>query len=269
MNKFLKMNSSVAFTVTTGIFTFVPETIFEKYRVFCVIPCAYNALVNRLLTLIVVFLLSVIFSSLWYRFRKSVTVKGPNYSIKIEYGDLFEMQECKKVIPFDECFTTHIGDLPSDINPKSICGQYLKCNPIDDMQALINRAQLHPSEGKSAFQEQVRYKSGSIVPHEKFLLMSFAKLDEVGLGGFSSYDEYLDCLSLLWKELDKHYGQMDVCIPILGSGVTRLWDSNLTQQKLLDIIIGSYRLSAHKLKSPCKLHIVCREQEGFSLNKIS
>lgn len=42
----------------------------------------------------------------------------------------------------------------------------------------------------------------------------------------------------------------------------------LTQQELLEIIIGSYRLSAHKMKSPCQLHIVCKKREDFSLNKI-
>ncbi|WP_374118375.1 macro domain-containing protein [uncultured Fusobacterium sp.] len=34
--------------------------------------------------------------------------------------------------------------------------------------------------------------------------------------------------------------QKNVCIPILGSGVTRMDNVLLTQQELLDIIIGSY-----------------------------
>ena len=45
-------------------------------------------------------------------------------------------------------------------------------------------------------------------------------------------------------------------------------NESLTQQKLLDIIIKSYSLSQHKLKLPCKLHIICKEREGFSLNEI-
>lgn len=38
----------------------------------------------------------------------------------------------------------------------------------------------------------------------------------------------------------------------------------LTQQELLD----SYKLSSHKMKTPCRLRIVCKKWEGFSINKI-
>ena len=81
-------------------------------------------------------------------------------------------------------------------------------------------------------------------------------------------DEYFACLSKLWQEISKYYGQIDVCIPILGSGITRLDDTSLTQQELLDMMIASYKLSAHKIKAPLKLHIVCRKCDDFSLNRI-
>lgn len=177
------------------------------------------------------------------------------------------MQNCKKVIPFDECFTTRVGDSPSDINPDSICGQYLMKYPIQNMQSLIKKANLKPEKDRSTFQNNEKYESGMLVPNGDYLLMPFAKLDKDGLGRMSR-DEFLDCLSTLWKEIDKYYGQKDVCIPILGSGVTRMDGESLTQQQLLDIIIASYKISAHKIKSPCRLYIVCKKQENFSLNKI-
>ena len=97
--------------------------------------------------------------------------------------------------------------------------------------------------------------------------MAFAKLDETG-NGYLSLDELLDCLSLLWKEINKYYAQCDVCVPILGSGITRIKGEQISQQKLLDIIISSYQLSAHKIKEPCKLRIVCKKSRNFSLNRI-
>lgn len=106
------------------------------------------------------------------------------------------------------------------------------------------------------------------MPNGDDLLMAFAKLDADGIGKFFSHKEFLDCLSLLWEEIDKYYGQKDVCIPILGSGLTRINETLLTQQELLDIIIGSYKLSSHKIKSPYKLHIVCKKNDDFSLNQI-
>lgn len=135
------------------------------------------------------------------------------------------------------------------------------------MQILISNGQLSPSKSNSKYQKKKRYASGKLIPKDHFLLMAFAKLDKDGLGWISR-DELLDCLSMLWKEINKYHGQKNVCIPILGSGVTRMDNVFLTQQELLDIIIGSYKLSAHKIKLPCELYIVCKKRDEFSLNKI-
>ena len=68
--------------------------------------------------------------------------------------------------------------------------------------------------------------------------------------------------------IDKYYACKSVAIPILGSGITRYRDESLTQQQLLDIIIVSYKMSPHKIKRPAELHIICRECDDFSLNKL-
>ena len=78
----------------------------------------------------------------------------------------------------------------------------------------------------------------------------------------------MECLSTLWDEIDKYYGQKDVCIPILGSGLTRINNQSFTQQQLLDILIMSYKLSTYKIKKPYKLRIICKKNDKFSLNKI-
>lgn len=108
------------------------------------------------------------------------------------------------------------------------------------------------------------------VPNGDDFLLAFASLDKNGRGVFPSYKEYLDSLFLLWQELDKYYAQCDVCIPILGSGITRIGDGMGTiipQQKLLEMIIDPYKLSPYKLKKPCKITIVCRKNNDFSLEK--
>lgn len=269
MINFLKRSGTWALSIITVVFTFVPETVFGKYKLLDAHD-EINIILARALTFVVILILSMIINALYLCKRKSVCIKGHNYSIRVEYGDLFEMRSCKKLITFDECFTTKVGASPSDIKPNSICGQYLKKYPMQqqDMQNLIDVAQLRPAKGKSKYQNKVRYDSGTLVPKDDYLLMAFARLDADGLGKFFSRDEFLECLSLLWKEIDKYYGQEDVCIPILGSGLTRIGDTLLTQQELLDIIIGSYRLNSHKIKSPYQLRIVCKEMDEFSLNKI-
>lgn len=84
-------------------------------------------------------------------------------------------------------------------------------------------------------------------------------------------DEYLQCLDLLWRELENHYSEKDVCVPILGAGTTSFdggSGASISQQDLLNMMIWSYKLSSHKIKAPHKLRIVCKKNSGFSINNI-
>ena len=267
MFKLFRKSAPFAVPIITALFTIVPEAFFEYYTLPLPFSNEINIVLTRFFVCMIIIVSSMLLYTLYSHFRKEVYIKGSNYNIVISYGNLFDSQNCKKVIPFDECFTTTVGQAPGDINPDSICGQFLAANSIQNMALLIADANLKPAKSKSKYQKQIRYNSGSIVPYNDYLLLAFAKLDENGLGRLS-FDEYRDCLFLLWEELDKHYGQKDVCIPILGSGVTRINDVSPTQQELLEIILLSYKLSPHKLKPPQKLHIVCKKRDGFSLNNI-
>ncbi|EHB3782755.1 hypothetical protein JXE69_000330 [Salmonella enterica subsp. houtenae serovar 17:z29:-] len=267
MLKFLKKSNSWALGIMTVVFTFVPEAVFGKYKLLLNSSGEANVVLTRILIFIVTLVLSIVINAMYLYCRRSISIRGGNYSIQVKYGNIFKMHACKKVIPFDECFSTNVGDAPSDINPDSVCGQYLRDNSIQDMQFLIGHAQLKSAKSRSKYQSKEKYDSGKLVPHGDYLLMAFAKLDKNGLG-ILSRGEFIDCLSILWEEIDKYYGQKDVCIPVLGSGVTRMDGESLTQQELLDIIIGTYKLSTRKIKLPCQLHIVCKKRDGFSLNKI-
>ena len=267
MRKFLKQALAYAISAISVIFTFIPESTFAQYKLYEKLSNEANIIINRLIVFAIVAVWSAVIYALYLSLRRSVSIRGKNYSIKVSYGDIFKQKKCKVVIPFDECFTTTVGMAPDEIKPTSICGQYLLKHPVSDMAPLFEKAKLEPIESKSQYNNQVRYESGRLVPRDNFLLMSFAKLDKDGLGRMTR-DEYLKCLSVLWEEIDKYYGQTDVCISVLGSGITRLDDTSLSQQELLDIIIKSYQLSTHKIKKPAQLRIVCRRCDDFSLNRI-
>lgn len=273
MFNFFKNSIIWALGIMTTILAFVTEATFGEYPFkgfenFTIKP---NILIfiNRTFTFIIVLLILMLTYSILLYLRKEFVIKGKNYIINIIYGDItsMDMNTYKVVIPFDECFTTKVGTAPEDINPSSICGQFLKKNPIYNIASLINRSGLLPANGKSQWNNSTKYDSGKLVPSGNYLLMSFSKLDSNGLGRIS-YDEFIDCLNILWQEIDKYYGQKDICIPVLGSGATRMDGSSLSQQELLDVIIGSYKLSAHKIKTPNALYIVCKKRDDFSLNKI-
>ena len=283
MIDFIKKSVGAAFAVVTVIFTFVPESFFASHEwiapellnqckwISVLSSTDVNVIISRLACFLLVWVATSAAYALFLILRRWITIRGDNYSIRVEYGNILKKRNCKRVINFDECFSTHVGNSTADINPTSICGQYLIAHPDLDIQALIDAANIAPARAKSQYQKKTRYDSGTIVPNGDDLLMAFAKLDDKGKGRFFSRDEYLQCLDLLWKELENHYSQKDVCIPILGAGTTSFdggSGASISQQALLDMMIWSYKLSSHKIKAPHKLRIVCRKNSGFSLNNI-
>ncbi len=230
-----------------------------------------NIIISRLICFLFVWIGTLLLYAAFLKSRRWTTIKGQNYSIRVEYGNILKKRNCKRVINFDECFTTQVGNSTADIDPDSICGQYLTLHPDLDTQQLIETAQITPARSKSKYQHKIRYDSGTIVPNGDDLLMAFARLDERGKGRFFSRDEYIRCLDLLWKELENYYSEKDVCVPILGAGTTSFdggSGASITQQDLLDMMIWSYKLSSHKIKAPHKLRIVCKKNSGFSISNI-
>lgn len=270
MNKLKQMiqyrGNSIAFALLTAFFTVVPESFFA----FGCIPCSWEVstciLVNRLIVCVVTFVVVDLGYYVYRQRRSSLTISERTYAIQIERGDLLEVKNGLKVVSFDECFTNTIGERPADVKPDSICGQFLRKHPVTDMSALIAQSGIK-SDGTSKYMDKPSYRPGTIIHHGEYLLMAFATLDQDGLGRMN-FDSYINCLNMLWEEIDKYHCTNDVYLPILGSRIVR-FDNELTQQELLDIMIFSYRLSPHKLKLPNMLHIVYRDRDGFSINNIA
>lgn len=280
----LKRSSTLALSVVVTIFAFVPENVFSEIhtfleKFFCSfdIVCQYWSasavciVCNRILLVLFVWFIVTIFYCFFLMFRKSVTIENDDCKIKVEYGNLLKCKNCKKLINFDECYTTDVGQAPHQIKPTSLCGQYLSANPTIKIVQLLEQAHIQPARAKSKYQRKDRYESGTILPNGDDLLLAFVPLNESGIGVFPSYKDYIDSLSLLWQEIDKYYCLKDVCVPILGSGISRFGDGSgksFSQQELLDIMIWSYKLSPYKLKKPYTLRIVCKKSNEFSLNEI-
>lgn len=215
--------------------------------------------------LVLVAVFSICFFVYDYYIRKVFTIKTDKNIIEIKYGDIFE-ESGIKVIPFDVYFTKSVGDAVRDINKNSLCGKFIinmqKDNKLELLSDILDNIDslefIQDNHGK-------KYKSGQIIKFDNYFLLAFANLDNDGRA-FMTKEDYLSCLLELWKEINKNYAQNNVCIPLLGSGTTKLVDWNPTQQELLDTIICSYKLSSEKLKKPQKLIIVCQRNQELSLN---
>lgn len=270
-----------AFGVFSVLMTFLPESFF----CFCHIvkeemlnniswidADTCNITLARCLVFLGLFVVSELVSWVYSQKRKEVKIKGNNYSIVVEYGDLLKKENCQRVINFDECFTTKLGLAPADIKEESICGQYLMQHPELDVPALISASEVKPSRRKSKYKSMTCYEPGTIVPNGDDLLMAFTRLEKCGSSEKFTVAEYLDCLSRLWEEIDKYYCNKDVCVPVLGVGLARFENGNsssIPKQELVDLMITSYKLSPHKLKSSHALHIVCWEpSDEFSMDKV-
>ena len=265
----IKKSFSLATSIIALAFTIIPESFFDNFLLFPSFTKEINIIINRSVTCVAIFALSLLLVGLYLACRWKIKIKGHNYIISVEYGNILKKKKCKKVISFDECFTTNVGDRPYEIKANSLCGQYLRMNPIENIDALIKSAGLKPIGKKTEFKNKNCYQSGRIVPNGKDLLLAFAKLDNEGLGVFSSKDEFLQSLKVFWQEIEKYYGQEDVCIPVLGSGKIRFESGeSFNQQELLDMIISSYKLNSYKIKNPYRLRIICRRRNDFSLGKI-
>ena len=165
MIDFIRKSAVLAFGFTTGIFTFVPEAFFGKYEwvtkealeqckwFTCLDAQDVNIIISHLVCLLLVWIGTSLLYGAFLILRRWKTIKGQNYSIRIEYGNILKKRKCKRVIDFDECFTTQVGSATADINPTSICGQYLSLHPNLDVQQLIETAHITPARSKSKYQQ--------------------------------------------------------------------------------------------------------------------
>ena len=267
MNKYWEKIFSYTFGVTTALFSFLPNTFFSNIYSWTEISKYWCDTINRVIFLIIVGFFIGLLLLISNHFRKKLTLHGHNYKIIVKYGDIFKQKNCKKVINFDECYTTEIGNAIHQIKSTSLCGKFLERHNVN-ISSLLSNNGIKPAKRHSKYNGKLCYEPGTLLPYnDEFLLMAFAKLNKDGRAVMSR-EEYLSCLNKLWKEINNYYSQTDVAIAVLGSGVTHFKGEELTQQQLIDIIIYSYKLSTYKIKSPNTLNIICRKSEDFNLNKV-
>lgn len=222
--------------------------------------------------MIFIFIILVIYIGVWINANKleKVEIKINNSVIEVKVGDIFEENELK-VIAFNEYFDTIVDN--KIISEKSLNGLYIK-NVVDDVD-ILNKLIIDDEELKERIEEEnvsrkigkkIRYRLGSTVEVEEYLLMALSKFDDSNRA-YLYMNDYINCLMNFWNEIDRLYAGRSVSIPLLASGITRFKEYEMiSHQELLELLIWSFKVSRVKFNYPSKVTIVIHESQRDKIN---
>lgn len=250
----------LAFVSAASIFAsffFVAIQVSDKYRPYVLISIAVALVLYYLL--------------LWTLANratsKTMNVNGSSLVVKV--GDIFQEGELR-VINFNEYFDTVVDD--KLISKSSLNGIFLD-NHVQDIAALDKAIESddHLTEmrkGTNANRstgKQVRHELGSIHVSGNNLLVAFSRFNKDNMAQLTMR-EYINCLLTFWNEIDRVYAGKSVSIPLMGAGITRFKDANVSEQELLDLLIWSFKVSRVKFKYPAKVTVVIHESVRDKIN---
>lgn len=202
--------------------------------------------------------------------KTKVSLKINNSTVNVFYGDIFA-QTGYKVIAFNEYFDTIVDDRL--ISENSINGQYIK-KYVDNVSALdklitgnrhIKESLYSVINSSKKHGKKTKYHLGVICKNGEYFLLAFSHFDDQYRANLTLQD-YTACLMKMWSEIDALYGGKTVSIPLLGSGITRFKDCEISDQELLEIIIWTLKISKVKFTYPSTMNIVLSESRKDKIN---
>jgi hypothetical protein len=220
--------------------------------------------------ILLIFVLVIVFLYKWYSKNEMFfqSFKINNTLIEVKIGDIFN-EEGFKVIPFNEYFDTLVDD--EIISSNSLNGIFLSdklhSNEVEEFKSFIEAKKEQSIEkNESRFKgNREKFEIGTMIKYNDFLCFAFSKFDEYNRA-YLSYKDYIIFLFKLWSEVDKVYSQRDVCIPLIGSGITRFDNNNIEEEDLLKTILWTFKLSGVKLESSAKIKIIISENKKEKIN---
>lgn len=207
----------------------------------------------------------------WSNKLNSLEVEIDGTSVSIKVGDIFA-QDGFKVIAFNEYFDTLVDD--KVINERSLNGVFLKEHldiAVGDLDEAIENYPFEPEEilevnTERAVGKTQKFKLGTIVVHNDFLLTAFSKFDQSNRA-ILTMPEYLEFLINFWDRINKVYAQKSVSVTIFGSGITRIkGHKSIGDEDLLKIMLWTFRISEMRFKYPAKLSIIIHKESIAKIN---
>lgn len=221
-----------------------------------------------------IIVLVVVFFVMWWKANhlNKVNLKINNTNIHISEGDIWELLGKKiedrkgqiSVIGVNDYYDTVVDN--RIVAEKTLHGQYInrivEAHKLDDLNKIIESdVNLNKDENREDASDRkvgrkVRYKIGSVVEFESYVLTAFAKFDENNKASLSA-DEYTAFWMTFWKNIDEIYAGRTINIPLMGAGITRFSDGKPTKQELLEVMLWTLKISGfHNTYGDKKINIV-------------
>ena len=185
----------------------------------------------------------------WPRLAVQSDIGGTDASIEIHVGDLFK-QDGIVVVAAPTTFDTAIED--GTIDEKSAQGQYTRlfCDSLENLDRQIE-ASLKGIEfverdlADKPYGRRRQYPVGTVASvkfkDKRAYFVAIATLNS-HRNAFATRHELLDTLPALWENVRTRGGMDPICVPVLGSGFSRL---NATREELVREIIKSFVAATH------------------------
>lgn len=209
--------------------------------------------------LLIILIISYFIIALYQAKSKKVSLLINNTKVNILFGDIFS-RDGIKVIAFNEYFDTIVDN--TIINHTSLNGQVLDKGLIDKKifdESVISDINLRKSilNEERPLGKKQKYYIGQIHKYnDEYFALAFTKFNEKNEANLYT-NEYSSCLLEMWKQLNTHYAQSIINIPLLGDGITRILNNtSITKQELLEIMLETLKISKMTFKEPSEINIV-------------
>lgn len=195
---------------------------------------------------------------------KRIELNIENTHLKIFSDDIFKYgADYLKVIGFNEYFDTLVGEGIIDshtLNGIFVASPYVNVTELNANIEKDSNLEKGKLNNKRLVGKKQRYKLGSVHKYNDFLLVALTKFDENN-NARVTLSELTECFLKMWNEIDRLKGTQKIVLPLLASGqTTRIGTKgaqlNVTNQEILELIIGTLKISRIKIKKPADLTIV-------------
>lgn len=249
----------------------IVETVLSIILIFVDVPQGTRIRLILALLLLAAFVFDYVVIIIAANTKKKASTKINNIQVKIFVGDIFNQTGCLKVIPFNERFDTVVDNVI--ISEKSLNGQYITRymaeTPEELKQQITNNPRLaslitlidSPRQGEVV----ITYPLGTIVKNGEYLLTAFSKVN-ANNEAYHDNRSIWDSLVNMWKEIGIAYAGESVCLPLLGSGITRFVDNNISEQELLELMLYSLKVSGLQLNWNCGISVIIHPNNAKSID---